>query len=728
MFKNLSWKNIKANIKLISFALVVLMFVQMLIIIFVSNGRRVERFNDTAAKAFTASSVTMTEMLDSIKEIVLTTAAERDVNYMMLSDTVDLSDMQNFRRTIDLVRNRMLMKVKTFYVFNEKTRILYGRRFEKVSIEDLPDTYTKSEIIRSSTQGDKMVIFADKENFLADFKDTDQVLRFRYFPGRKSNSCIIADVDMSKIAEVFEDYMDDFSSEILIMDSDCKSLYGSDEQLTKYIEQDIDYINRANFSSPVLRRYGDEKYLVIRQYSKKTGMYMLSLIPDSAIAVDFSETQTLLYTNLSLVIALLVVLILIFVIRWINETAKETLRRQQIDEEAGRYNRLMRKKQHLINCLFKPDDHDIRKAREYISDLVEDCANAGEMWKRMSVLCLEICSYDKFTETYSNRDIHLYKYGIANICEEILNNYIKAIAVYERDAQMVYLLLSADKDKCRKAFEECQAAVDSYVGLKLSAMLSNEAVLEDLPMLYKETQQLSEYRFMLEGPVFLEAELLDKLIPADTKVINDRLETVCADLARGGIDELGRLYDWLRCLHLTDAKKIMWMLMFRLFNIGKRNARNPGNIDSLAAQFNSLKSITDMKQFFAHLIALVFSDEKDIEQTKDNDTVQKVLEVVERCFRDPNFCTDDVAADMNLSKAYLSRKYKQAAGISISETINERRMEAFASELLTTDKSVKSIIEDVGGVNHNYYMMMFKKKYAMTPTEYRQEFKLQVDK
>ncbi|MBQ8588592.1 MAG: AraC family transcriptional regulator [Clostridia bacterium] len=728
MFKNLSWKNIKGNVKLISVALVILMLMQMLIIIFVASGRRVERFNDTAAKAFTASSVTMTEMLDNIKEIVLTTAAERDVNYMMLSDNVSLSDMQNFRRTIDLVRNRMIMKVKTFYVYNEKTNMLYGRGFEKVKPEDMPDTHTKAQIMRSSATGDKMVIFADTENFLTDFQGTEKVLRFRYFPGRKSNSCIIADVSMSRIAEVFEDYMEEFSAEIFIMDTAGKLLYGSGENPAMYVEKDMDYIKNANFSSPVLRRYGDEKYLILRQYSQKTGMYMLSLIPNSAIKVDLSETQTLLYTNLSLVIALLVVLILFFVIKWINETAKENLRRQQMEEETGRYNRLMRKKQYLINCLFKPDDHDIRKAKEYIADLAEDCAGDSGIWSRVSVLRLEICAYDNFIETYSNRDIHLYKYGIANICEETLNNHMKAIAVYERDAGMIYLVPSGDTAGCRRAFAECQAAVDSYVGLKLSAMLSSEGEFEDLPDLYKETQQLSEYSFMLEGPVFLEAKILDSLASADDKVMNERLDSVCADLAQGGREELGRLYDWLRCLNLTDAKNVMWMLMFRLFNIGKRNGRSLGNIDSLAAQFNSLKSLTDMKQFFAHLIALVFSGEKDIEQTKDNDTVQKVLDVVERRFREPNFCSDDVAADMNLSKAYLSRKYKQATGSSILETINERRMEAFASELLTTDKSVKSIIEEVGGVNHNYYMMMFKKKYSMTPTEYRQEFKLQVDK
>ena len=727
MFKHLSWENVKGNVKLISTAFIILMFIQMLAIILVANGRRVERFNDNAAKAFTAGSVTMTEMLDNIKETVLTTASERDVNFMMLSDSISLNDMQNFRRTIDNVRNRMIMKVKTFYVYNEKTDTLYGRGFEKVKMEDMPDTYTKAEIMRSSASGDKMIIFADIESFMTDYQGTEKVLRFRYFPDRKSNSCILADVNVSKVAEVFEDYMDEFSSEIFIVDSQGQTFYQSDKELGKYLEKDKGYLFKANFSSPVLRRYGNEKYLILRQYSAKTGMYVFSLIPDSAITVDFTETRTLFYANISLVIAFLVMLILIFVIRRFNEMVRENQRHQQRDAETGQHNKLMKKKQHLINCLFKPDDIDIREAKEYIANLTKKSED-DELWSRMSLLRIEICSYDKFIETHSNRDVHLYKYGILNICNETLNNHMKTITVYERDSWMVFLVLSCDVTECRKAFDECRFAIRSYVDLELSAMLSSEAEFEKLSDLSKETQQLLEYSFMLDGPVFLEASLLNNLVTIDSSKAEKVIDNVCSDLAQGNTIELENLYDFLKQLNFTDAKNVLWIFMFRLFNIGKRNAKNIGNIDRLAAQFNSIGSLADMKKFFAELTTQVFGSEKDMDQTNKNDTVQKVLEVVERRFREPMFCSDDVAEDMKLSKAYLSRKYKQATGISILETINERRLEAFASELLTTNKNIKTIIEDVGGANYNYYMMMFKKKYSMTPTEYRQEFKLQLDK
>ena len=467
MFRFLSHENVKSKINLISAALVILMVMQLLITIFISNSRRVERFNNTAEKVFTESSATLSEMLDVVKELVITTAAERDVNHMMLSEHVSLTDMRNYRRTVDDVCRRSFMRVNAFYVYNDKTRTLYDRAFNRVHIDNLPDSVTKSQIIRDGQLGEKMVIFTDGVDFITESSENfhnANVLRLRYYPSFRSESCIIADVNMKKLAEVFENYNDEFFSKTFMLDSAGRTLYGSDDSMKSYIEADMKYITTADFSSPVLRNYDDEKYLVLKHNFEKTGLCMLSLIPNSAVKTDLSETKTLLYTNFSLVIAILVVLILCLIIRWINETYKEKLKRQQRDEALGRHNKFIAKKQHLVNCLFKPDEQDVIKAREYLSDLLQD--KKGNI-DSVSVLRMEIFGYEKFAAFYSNRDVQLYKYGISNICEEIINKYIRAIAVYERNAEIVYLLFSDNTDACHTAFCECQKAVQEYVSCRI---------------------------------------------------------------------------------------------------------------------------------------------------------------------------------------------------------------------------------------------------------------------
>jgi len=87
--------------------------------------------------------------MDNLKEIVLSTAAERDVNYMMLTDTITNADIRNFRRTVDDVHERTLRNVSDFYVYNDKTHTLYDRAFNRVHIDDMPETVqTKHRIFR----------------------------------------------------------------------------------------------------------------------------------------------------------------------------------------------------------------------------------------------------------------------------------------------------------------------------------------------------------------------------------------------------------------------------------------------------------------------------------------------------------------------------------------------------------------------------------------------------
>ena len=246
----------------------------MLIISFITNDRRMERFNETASKSFTASAVTTSELVESIKEVVISTASEYDVNYMMLAKTITNGDIRNFRRTVDDVRSRTFMNIDDFYVYNDKTQTLYDRSFNRVYIDALPDTKTKSEIINNGAVGYKISMFVDKKNFLVDSKASvgqTQTLRLRYFPSMKSKSCLIMDVNISRLEEIFKDYKKEFSSEIIMMSSKGEIIYSSDSELLKHVENDKAYINSADFSSTVQRKYSGENYLVLRYYSKKTG-------------------------------------------------------------------------------------------------------------------------------------------------------------------------------------------------------------------------------------------------------------------------------------------------------------------------------------------------------------------------------------------------------------------------------------------------------------------------
>jgi len=79
----------------------------------------------------------------------------------------------------------------------------------------------------------------------------------------------------------------------------------------------------------------------------------------------------------------------------------------------------------------------------------------------------------------------------------------------------------------------------------------------------------------------------------------------------------------------------------------------------------------------------------------------------------------DIAAAVGFSPNYLSRKFREAAGIGVHEYLVFIRLRNAAYELAATDMSVTQIALHCGFSDSNYFKDVFKKKYGMTPREYR---------
>lgn len=79
----------------------------------------------------------------------------------------------------------------------------------------------------------------------------------------------------------------------------------------------------------------------------------------------------------------------------------------------------------------------------------------------------------------------------------------------------------------------------------------------------------------------------------------------------------------------------------------------------------------------------------------------------------------DIAAASGFSPNYLSRKFREATGIGVHDYLVFIRLRNAAFELISTDDSVTDIALRSGFSDSNYFKDAFKKKYGITPREYR---------
>jgi AraC-like DNA-binding protein len=99
----------------------------------------------------------------------------------------------------------------------------------------------------------------------------------------------------------------------------------------------------------------------------------------------------------------------------------------------------------------------------------------------------------------------------------------------------------------------------------------------------------------------------------------------------------------------------------------------------------------------------------------------RAKDLADRRYADP-LDVDGLARAAGLSRAYFSREFHRAFGVSPHAYLLTRRLERAAALLRSTDRSVAEICFDVGLRSVGSFTTSFKRSYGLSPTAYRASF------
>lgn len=102
----------------------------------------------------------------------------------------------------------------------------------------------------------------------------------------------------------------------------------------------------------------------------------------------------------------------------------------------------------------------------------------------------------------------------------------------------------------------------------------------------------------------------------------------------------------------------------------------------------------------------------------DNKIIQEVATYIYEHFAD-NLSLENVADKFNLSRSYLSKKFKTATGFGFKEYIINVRIQNACRLLLESNKSITDIAFECGFNDSNYFGDAFRKAKGVSPHKYR---------
>ncbi|WP_299710325.1 substrate-binding domain-containing protein [uncultured Tenacibaculum sp.] len=146
---------------------------------------------------------------------------------------------------------------------------------------------------------------------------------------------------------------------------------------------------------------------------------------------------------------------------------------------------------------------------------------------------------------------------------------------------------------------------------------------------------------------------------------------------------------------------------------------------NLSVLFQSIESLLyNRKRIQNHFKEAVSSNnEKEKKpKSKEQNFLDKIDELIANNIDDSSFTVEVLAEYLSISRVQLYRKIKALLGITISDYIQNIRLEK-GKELLLSDEelSIADIAYSVGFSSPNYFSTAFKNKYQVTPNKYRKE-------
>ena len=98
--------------------------------------------------------------------------------------------------------------------------------------------------------------------------------------------------------------------------------------------------------------------------------------------------------------------------------------------------------------------------------------------------------------------------------------------------------------------------------------------------------------------------------------------------------------------------------------------------------------------------------------------VQVLLDYIHTHYND-KITIEELARTASISKTEVLRSFKIIVGMSPINYLNSYRLQRAAHMLIDTNKSIQEIAEDCGFNDNSYFSKLFKKKYSITPHDYR---------
>ena len=255
---------------------------------------------------------------------------------------------------------------------------------------------------------------------------------------------------------------------------------------------------------------------------------------------------------------------------------------------------------------------------------------------------------------------------------------------------------------------------------QLHAMLRSQMLTEGNLLTYEELRQVMQSRNRADRPG-ISADIVKQRIPRLARLLEAQDRDGFLKEAEPVFEALGQV----KSRHSLQAEEVYLSISLCMleyisqtglyeklpFELSLAPLTNPGEF----AGWN------DAVEYLRRLAEAIFR----INEEKSSDEIHLVVQRIEQLIEE-NIENDvsitSLAQKLYFNSYYLSRMFKAAKGVKLSDYITERKMERARKLLTESDYKVQTIGERMGYSSPANFIRSFKKYCGLTPNEYRRMY------
>lgn len=184
---------------------------------------------------------------------------------------------------------------------------------------------------------------------------------------------------------------------------------------------------------------------------------------------------------------------------------------------------------------------------------------------------------------------------------------------------------------------------------------------------------------------------------------------------------------WLESLYTDDSSNLNLIRngIFRVLTVaraaaeeGRKGYSNDSSFNNTFTILSECSTQNDFEQYFVSNIEDCARILLEYRSSKENPIITKAKEFIEQNLSG-EISLDQTADVVGVNPYYLSKLFKDETGSNFIDFVNESRLEKAKELLKKGELSIKEISFDCGYSDQNYFSKIFRRKFGITPTEYR---------